>query len=59
VSVGLQHLLENFGLTATVPPGLWAASAGLTLAMCFAASSLSVRKVLQLEPASVFSGGAN
>jgi putative ABC transport system permease protein len=59
VSLGLQHLLENFGLTASVPPALWAASAGLTLGMCLVASSLSVRKVLQLEPASVFSGGAN
>lgn len=52
------RLLDDLGLTVVAPRPLYASVLALDVAMCLAASLLSVRKVLELDPAVVFSGGS-
>jgi putative ABC transport system permease protein len=54
VSLLLVRFSSVTGLVLVVPPGLMAGVLALTVAMCVAASIVSVRKALQVDPLVVF-----
>lgn len=56
-SVALAVVFDKImALSVVMPQGLWVVVAFLTLGMCLAASTVSVRKVIRLDPAIVFGG---
>lgn len=58
LSIGLvvvaAHVLNALKLTVVVPPGLYLVVFVIDLILCLAASAVSVRKALSLDPAMVF-----
>ncbi len=58
IGVGLvwwgAHLAERLGLSVVIPPYLYLVVLVLDVAMCLAASAVSVKKALSLDPAMVF-----
>lgn len=48
------RVLSDLRLTVRIPPGLFALVFAVDLALCLAASTVSVRKALALDPAMVF-----
>jgi len=54
LAVVMRIAMAKANLTVALFPGLYAATAVVTVAMCSFASLLSIVKVLRLDPASVF-----
>jgi putative ABC transport system permease protein len=54
LAVGMRSAMKGANLIVALSPGLFAATAVVTVLMCAAASLLSIIKVLRLDPASVF-----
>ncbi|MBI4564709.1 MAG: ABC transporter permease [Planctomycetes bacterium] len=51
---GIGGLFNRLGLSVVFPPALLVMVAGVTVLMCLGASLLSIRKVLRVDPATVF-----
>ena len=56
LAVVMRAAMAKANLTVALSPGLYFATAIVTVAMCSFASLLSIVKVLRLDPASVFKG---
>jgi putative ABC transport system permease protein len=56
LAVAMRAAMAHVNLSVALFPGLYAATAIVTIAMCSFASLLSIVKVLRLDPASVFKG---
>ena len=56
LAVAMRAAMAKANLTVALSPGLYVATAIVTVAMCSFASLLSIVKVLRLDPASVFKG---
>lgn len=56
LAVAMRAAMAKANLTVALSPGLYAATAVVTVLMCSFASLLSIVKVLRLDPASVFKG---
>lgn len=56
LAVGMRWLMAHANLTISLFPGLYAATAVVTVLMCSFAALMSIVKVLRLDPASVFKG---
>jgi putative ABC transport system permease protein len=54
LAFGMKSAMKGANLIVALSPGLFAATAVVTVLMCAAASLLSIIKVLRLDPASVF-----
>jgi putative ABC transport system permease protein len=56
LAVAMRAAMAKANLSVALFPGLYAATAVITVAMCSFAALLSIVKVLRLDPASVFKG---
>ena len=56
LAFGMQAAMAKANLTVALFPGLYAATLIVTIVMCSFAATLSIVKVLRLDPASVFKG---
>jgi len=54
MAMAMRAAMKGANLTVALSPGLYAATAAITIAMCSFAALLSIVKVLRLDPASVF-----